>query len=56
MGTEFNTVACYVTGGLVLIELQRKKEGMKHSKYQQQLGSTASCTKIMTEATKGIGQ
>ena len=29
---------------------------MKHSKYQQDLGATASCTKIMMEATKGIGQ
>ena len=29
---------------------------MKHSKYQKELGSTAACNKIMTEATKGIGQ
>ena len=29
---------------------------MKHSKYQKELGATASCTKRMMEATKGIGQ
>ena len=29
---------------------------MKHSKYYKELGATAACTKIMMEATKGIGQ
>ena len=29
---------------------------MKQSKYHQKLGVTESCTKIMLEATKGIGQ
>ena len=29
---------------------------MKHSKYQQYLGSTSTCTKRVMEATKGIGQ
>ena len=29
---------------------------MKHSKYQHELGATAACNKIITEATKGIGQ
>ena len=29
---------------------------MKDSRYQQELGSTAACTKRMLEATKGIGQ
>ena len=29
---------------------------MKHIKYQQELGATATCTNIITEATKGIGQ
>ena len=56
LGKEFKAVACYVTGALLLIEFQRGKEGMKHRKYQKELGSTAACTKRMTEATKGIGQ
>ena len=29
---------------------------MKHIKYHKEFGSTAACTKIMMEATKGIGQ
>ena len=56
LGGEFKTVSCYVTGVLLLIEVYRGKEGMNHSKYQQGLGATAACTKIIMEATKGIGQ
>ena len=56
LGTEFNTVACSVTGALLFIEVQRGKEGMKHSRYQKELGATTACTKRMMEATKGIGQ
>ena len=56
LGKEFKTVACYVTGDLLCIEVQRGREGMKDSKYQKDLGSTTACTKIMMEATKGIGQ
>ena len=56
LGTEFKTVACSFTGALILIEVQRGKEGIKHIKYQKDLGATAACTKRITEATKGIGQ
>ena len=56
LGTEFNTVTCSVTGSLILIEVQRIKEGVKHINYRQGLRATTSCTKRMTEATKGIGQ
>ena len=56
LGTEFKTVACSVTGALLFIEVQRGKEGMKNSRYQRGLGSTAACTKRMMEETKGIGQ
>ena len=54
LGTEFKTVACSVTGALLFIKVQRGKEGMKDSRYQQELGATAACTKWMTEETKGI--
>ena len=47
LGAEFKIVACYVTGYLLFVEFQRGKEGMNHSKYQQKIGSTADCTKIM---------
>ena len=33
LGTEFNTVACSVTGDLIFIELQRGKEGIEHRNY-----------------------
>ena len=56
LGTKFKTVACYVTGALLFIEVQREKEGMKYSRYQKELGATAACTKRMMEETKGIGQ
>ena len=56
LGTEFKTVSWSVRGPLLFIEVQIGKEGMKHSKYQQEIGSTAACTKIIMEATKGIGQ
>ena len=56
LGTEFKTVACSVTGALLFIEVQRGKEGMKNSRYQQELGATAACMKRMMEETNGIGQ
>ena len=56
VGTDFKTVACSVTGALLFIKVQRGKEGMKDSRYQKELGSTAACTKRMMEEKKGIGQ
>ena len=54
--TGFNTVACSVTGALMLIEVQRRKEGMNQRNYQKYFGATSACTKRMMEATKRIGQ
>ena len=56
LGTDFKTVDCSVTGALLFIEVKRGKEGMKDSRYQQNIGATAACTKWMMEATKGVGQ
>ena len=56
LGTEFNKFACCVTGALLFIEFQIGTEGMKHSKYQKELGATVTCTKRIMEATKVIGQ
>ena len=56
LGTDFKTVSCYITGSLIFIEFQRRKEVMKDIKYQKELGATAACTKRMMKATKGIGQ
>ena len=43
LGIEFKKVSCSVTGALLFIVLHRGKEGMNHSKYQKELGSTAAC-------------
>ena len=56
LGTKFKTVACSVTGALIFNEVQRGKEGMKESRYQQELRATAACTKWTMEETKGICQ
>ena len=45
LGTEFKTVACYVTGTLTFFEVQRGKEGMKHRNYHKDLVATAAYTK-----------
>ena len=55
LGIDFKTVAFSITGALLLIEVKIRKEGMKNSNYQKDLGATADCTKIMTEETKGVG-
>ena len=34
LGKEFNTVACYVTGAFIFIEVHIWKEGINYSKYQ----------------------
>ena len=56
LGTKFKTFSCSIKGALLFIEVNRGKEGMKDSSYQQKLGATAVCTKRMMEATKEIGQ
>ena len=56
LGNKFKIVSCSVTGALLFIEVQRGKEGMKDSRYQQEFGATAACMKRMMEETKGIGQ
>ena len=39
LGTEFNNVTCYVTGALIVILIQSRKEGMKKSQYHMNLGA-----------------
>ena len=56
LGTEFKTFACSITWDLIFVEVHRMKEEMNHRKYQKELGATAACTRIIMEATKGIGQ
>ena len=53
---EFNTVAFYVTGVLIYIELHKIKEGTKNRKYHLKLDATGSCTNRIVEAIKRIVQ
>ena len=55
LGMDFNTVDCYVTGYLVLLDIQQGKGGTKSSWYHLELGATAACIKILMEETKGLG-
>ena len=50
------TFACSVTRALLFIEVKRDNEGMKHIKYEQELGATAAYTTIMMEASTMICQ
>ena len=55
LGTDLNTVACYVTGALIFIEVWIVRKGVNCIKYQQELGAAVAGTNRMMEATKGIG-
>ena len=52
---EYTTVAWYITGALMLLEIQREKEGMKLSWYHLEFGARADCKKRLMEETKGLG-
>ena len=41
---------------MIFVEFQRGKEGIKHSKYNRDIGTTAACTKRMMNSTKGVYQ
>ena len=47
LGEELKLVACSVTGALLFIDVHRRKEWKNHVKYQNKLGATLACTKIM---------
>ena len=54
LGTDFKTVAGFVTGYLIFLDIKRVEEGMKSSRYNLELGSTAACTKILMDDMKGM--
>ena len=56
ISTEFNKVACYVTGSPIFLEIHRGKGGMKSSRYHLKLGAKATCTNRLMEEMKGLGQ
>ena len=56
LGTDSNTVSCYVNDALLFFEIQRGKERINNRNYHLQIGATSACTKKMTESTKWLGQ
>ena len=54
LGTELNTMDCYFTGELLLIEIHRRKEDKNKRKGHMQLGSAAAFTKSMVVATNSL--
>ncbi len=44
LGTEFKDIGCAVLGVLLVLEIQRGKEGMKSMTYNSTIGATAGCT------------
>ena len=51
-----NNVACSRLGTMLHLEIQKGKEAMKTSKFQQYIGGTTTFTKIIIMATKGCVQ
>ena len=55
-GMELNNVACYRLGDMLYLEIQRGKEEMKTSEFQQETGGTTACTKRLMRSTKECGK
>ena len=56
LGTEMKNVACSRLGTMLRLDIQKGKEAMKTSKFQNVLGGTTACMKRLAIATKGCGQ
>ena len=56
LGTEMENVACSRLGMMLHLEIQKGKEAMKKSQFQNVLGSTTGCMKRIAIATKGCVQ
>ena len=53
---NIKNVACYRLGTMLYLEIQKGKEAMKTSEFQQQIGRTVACMKRLMMATKGCDQ
>ena len=56
LGTDTKNMVCSRLGTMLQLEIQKGKEAMKKSKFQNVLGGAAECTKRLAIATKGCGQ
>ena len=53
---ELNNESCYRLVPMLYLEIQKGKEAIKESDFQQDIGETDACMNISTKATKGCGQ
>ena len=56
LGTEINDMDCYRLGAMLHLDIQKGKKVVKTAEFQQDIGGTSACTKILIMATKGYGQ
>ena len=53
LGTVIKNVACYRLGTMLYLGIQKGKDSMKSSKFQQEIGGTSVCTKRLITDKKG---
>ena len=56
LGTDMKNVACSRLGMMLQLEIQKGKEAMKTSNFQNVLGGNNACMKKLAIATKGCGK
>ena len=56
LGIEMNNLACSRLGTMLHLEIQKGKEAMKTSKFQNFLGGTTVCMRRLVIATTGCDQ
>ena len=54
--TDINNLACSRLGTMLHLEIQKDKEAMKASKFQQDIGGTTVYKNILMMAIKGCVQ
>ena len=56
MGLELNNISCSRLGTMLYLEIQKGKEAMKASYFQQNIGGTAACMKRTMRDNNGCDQ
>ena len=56
MRTELNNEVCSRLGTTLYLDIQKGKESLKASSFQQDIRGTAACMKMIMKATKGCDQ
>ena len=53
--TDIKNVSCYRLGAMLYLEIQKGKEEMNKSEFQNQIGGNMMCMKRLTRGKKGCG-